>query len=85
MPILASLKCLTSISALSDMTFSHEGNKTFIDRLVNFEKMVSLQGTYFTIAETVLNGTCLIFLVCFPENDCKHSQNHEILPESAIQ
>lgn len=28
---------------LSDMTFTHEGNKTFIDSLVNFEKMVSLQ------------------------------------------
>lgn len=28
---------------LKDMTFAHEGNKTFIDRdLVNFEKMVSL-------------------------------------------
>lgn len=23
------------------MTFTHEGNKTFIDSLVNFEKMVS--------------------------------------------
>uniref|UniRef100_A0A8C2EY32 Rap guanine nucleotide exchange factor (GEF) 4 n=1 Tax=Cyprinus carpio TaxID=7962 RepID=A0A8C2EY32_CYPCA len=40
---------------IKDMTFTHEGNKTFTDRLVNFEKMVSL--------------TCLIFLVCFPEND----------------
>lgn len=28
-------------SLLSDMTFTHEGNKTFIDGLVNFEKMVS--------------------------------------------
>ncbi|KAK8761746.1 hypothetical protein V5799_026986 [Amblyomma americanum] len=26
---------------LKDMTFCHEGNKTFIDGLVNFEKMVS--------------------------------------------
>lgn len=26
---------------LSDMTFTHEGNKTFVDSLVNFEKMVS--------------------------------------------
>ncbi len=67
------------------MTFTHEGNKTFTDRLVNFEKMVSLQGTYFNISQTVLNGVCLIFLVCFPENDCKHCQNHEILSESAIQ
>lgn len=24
------------------MTFTHEGNKTFIDNMVNFEKMVSL-------------------------------------------
>uniref|UniRef100_A0A8C7KWA4 Rap guanine nucleotide exchange factor 4 n=1 Tax=Oncorhynchus kisutch TaxID=8019 RepID=A0A8C7KWA4_ONCKI len=27
---------------LKDMTFSHEGNKTFIDNMVNFEKMVSI-------------------------------------------
>uniref|UniRef100_A0A8C2GT47 Rap guanine nucleotide exchange factor 4 n=1 Tax=Cyprinus carpio TaxID=7962 RepID=A0A8C2GT47_CYPCA len=27
---------------IKDMTFTHEGNKTFIDGLVNFEKMVSL-------------------------------------------
>uniref|UniRef100_A0A8P4K134 Rap guanine nucleotide exchange factor 4 n=1 Tax=Dicentrarchus labrax TaxID=13489 RepID=A0A8P4K134_DICLA len=26
---------------LKDMTFTHEGNKTFIDNMVNFEKMVS--------------------------------------------
>lgn len=25
----------------TDMTFTHEGNKTFIDNMVNFEKMVS--------------------------------------------
>lgn len=24
------------------MTFTHEGNKTFVDGLVNFEKMVSV-------------------------------------------
>uniref|UniRef100_A0A8C2EX68 Rap guanine nucleotide exchange factor (GEF) 4 n=1 Tax=Cyprinus carpio TaxID=7962 RepID=A0A8C2EX68_CYPCA len=39
---------------IKDMTFTHEGNKTFTDRLVNFEKMVSLQGTYFSISETIL-------------------------------
>uniref|UniRef100_A0A8C9WPP6 Rap guanine nucleotide exchange factor 4 n=1 Tax=Scleropages formosus TaxID=113540 RepID=A0A8C9WPP6_SCLFO len=27
---------------IKDMTFTHEGNKTFIDNMVNFEKMVSL-------------------------------------------
>ena len=31
---------LSSIS-ISDMTFTHEGNKTYFDGLVNFEKMVS--------------------------------------------
>jgi len=25
----------------ADMTFTHEGNKTYFDGLVNFEKMVS--------------------------------------------
>lgn len=25
-----------------DMTFTHEGNKTFVDNMVNFEKMVRL-------------------------------------------
>lgn len=28
------------------MTFTHEGNKTFIDNMVNFEKVVSLLTTY---------------------------------------
>ncbi|MEQ2227683.1 Rap guanine nucleotide exchange factor 4 [Ilyodon furcidens] len=28
---------------IKDMTFAHEGNKTFIDNLVNFEKMVRLR------------------------------------------
>lgn len=26
----------------TDMTFTHEGNKTFTDNLVNFEKMVGM-------------------------------------------
>jgi hypothetical protein len=29
------------ITVFSDMTFTHEGNKTYFDGLVNFEKMVS--------------------------------------------
>lgn len=32
--------CITCYTVLPDMTFTHEGNKTFIDNLVNFEKMV---------------------------------------------
>ncbi|EPY77733.1 rap guanine nucleotide exchange factor 4 [Camelus ferus] len=28
---------------IKDMTFTHEGNKTFIDNLVNFEKMILMQ------------------------------------------
>ena len=32
---------LTLYCFLPDMTFTHEGNKTFIDNMVNFEKMVS--------------------------------------------
>lgn len=32
---------------LSDMTFTHEGNKTFVDSLVNFEKMVSFMYLFF--------------------------------------
>ncbi|KAK2108804.1 hypothetical protein P7K49_013969, partial [Saguinus oedipus] len=28
---------------IKDMTFTHEGNKTFIDNLVNFEKMENLK------------------------------------------
>jgi hypothetical protein len=29
-----------SLNFLSDLTFTHEGNKTYFDGLVNFEKMV---------------------------------------------
>lgn len=29
-----------SLKFLSDLTFTHEGNKTYFDGLVNFEKMV---------------------------------------------
>lgn len=37
------LPCNLSPSFLhSDMTFTHEGNKTFVDNMVNFEKMVRL-------------------------------------------
>lgn len=35
---------LSSCTSLPDMTFTHEGNKTFIDNLVNFEKMVRILG-----------------------------------------
>lgn len=35
--------CLTRLTVLPDMTFAHEGNKTFVDNLVNFEKMVSFR------------------------------------------
>uniref|UniRef100_A0A8C6WRW5 Ras-GEF domain-containing protein n=1 Tax=Neogobius melanostomus TaxID=47308 RepID=A0A8C6WRW5_9GOBI len=31
---------------IKDMTFTHDGNKTFIDNLVNFEKMVSFDQTF---------------------------------------
>uniref|UniRef100_A0A8C1M9I4 Rap guanine nucleotide exchange factor (GEF) 4 n=1 Tax=Cyprinus carpio TaxID=7962 RepID=A0A8C1M9I4_CYPCA len=40
---------------IKDMTFTHEGNKTFTDRLVNFEKMVRLCGIFLTVSEMVLN------------------------------
>lgn len=39
---------------IADMTFTHEGNKTFIDNLVNFEKMVRSiysKGKYFNTLE----------------------------------
>uniref|UniRef100_A0A8C7LJ42 Rap guanine nucleotide exchange factor 4b n=1 Tax=Oncorhynchus kisutch TaxID=8019 RepID=A0A8C7LJ42_ONCKI len=39
---------------LKDMTFSHEGNKTFIDNMVNFEKIVS---TYTGIHKMLINSS----------------------------
>ena len=30
----------------ADMTFTHEGNKTYFDGLVNFEKMVSIRRVF---------------------------------------
>lgn len=38
---------LLPLSFLPDMTFTHEGNKTFIENLVNFEKMVRFLADYF--------------------------------------
>lgn len=35
--------CITCFTFLPDMTFTHEGNKTFVDNLVNFEKMVGFR------------------------------------------
>jgi len=32
--------------SVADMTFTHEGNKTHFDGLVNFEKMVSVDETF---------------------------------------
>lgn len=32
--------CMNCFTFLPDMTFTQEGNKTFVDNLVNFEKMV---------------------------------------------
>uniref|UniRef100_A0A3B3QQ01 Rap guanine nucleotide exchange factor 4 n=1 Tax=Paramormyrops kingsleyae TaxID=1676925 RepID=A0A3B3QQ01_9TELE len=39
---------------IKDMTFSHEGNKTFVDNLVNFEKMVSLADSCSDMAAEVM-------------------------------
>jgi len=36
--IVDTLRCVFD----TDMTFTHEGNKTYFDGLVNFEKMVSV-------------------------------------------
>lgn len=47
-------KCLS----VSDITFIHEGNKTFHDNLVNFEKLVSSRTLYKNIV--VLNLKCLM-------------------------
>lgn len=37
--------CCLSLTVVVDMTFTHEGNKTYFDGLVNFEKMVSIGKT----------------------------------------
>uniref|UniRef100_A0A8C7ZY26 Rap guanine nucleotide exchange factor 4a n=1 Tax=Oryzias sinensis TaxID=183150 RepID=A0A8C7ZY26_9TELE len=50
---------------IKDMTFTHEGNKTFIDNLVNFEKMVS----FFQVKIVVLQAVRFVFR---SENLIKH-------------
>jgi len=47
---------------LSDMTFTHEGNKTFIDGLVNFEKMVSMLLVYMQYYLYTITFLKLIFI-----------------------
>jgi len=39
------------VPCVVDMTFTHEGNKTYFDGLVNFEKMVSISKTVHEILE----------------------------------
>uniref|UniRef100_A0A3B3V482 Rap guanine nucleotide exchange factor 5-like n=1 Tax=Poecilia latipinna TaxID=48699 RepID=A0A3B3V482_9TELE len=41
---------------LKDITFIHEGNKTFHDNLVNFEKLVSLCVSFFFWTGNIQNG-----------------------------
>uniref|UniRef100_A0A8C7NW71 Rap guanine nucleotide exchange factor 4 n=1 Tax=Oncorhynchus mykiss TaxID=8022 RepID=A0A8C7NW71_ONCMY len=48
---------------LKDMTFSHEGNKTFIDNMVNFEKMVSIHR-----CKMLINCSCHLYVCCSIHN-----------------
>ncbi|KAG1942212.1 rap guanine nucleotide exchange factor [Pimephales promelas] len=47
---------------IKDMTFTHEGNKTFIDGLVNFEKMVSMLLVYMQYYLYTITFLKLIFI-----------------------
>uniref|UniRef100_A0A672TBN4 Rap guanine nucleotide exchange factor 4-like n=1 Tax=Sinocyclocheilus grahami TaxID=75366 RepID=A0A672TBN4_SINGR len=51
---------------IKDMTFTHEGNKTFIDGLVNFEKMVTHFIVVYNIPHSVLVLEALVVLTLFP-------------------
>lgn len=76
------------------MTFTHEGNKTFIDNLVNFEKMVRLAKVplaatkdilFNCISSTADCSTDLNFCFKILADDSQHCEDTEILQESAIQ
>lgn len=45
----------------TDMTFTHEGNKTFIDSMVNFEKMVSLCARWMINFMDIFHVSCTFF------------------------
>lgn len=49
-----------------DMTFIHEGNKTFFNGLVNFEKMVILKFVKFIIIKIVY---ILTKIICYYYRD----------------
>uniref|UniRef100_A0AAY4ETC7 Rap guanine nucleotide exchange factor 4 n=1 Tax=Denticeps clupeoides TaxID=299321 RepID=A0AAY4ETC7_9TELE len=44
---------------LKDMTFTHEGNKTFVDNLVNFEKMRLIANTIRTVRHCRSQYSCI--------------------------
>lgn len=75
---------------LPDMTFTHEGNKTFIDNLVNFEKMVRiLKVPVGALKDALFNCISMtadfcythssLFFFFFPANDSQHCEDTEIL------
>lgn len=49
------------------MTFTHEGNKTFIDNMVNFEKMVSV---FFVLSHQITLKTCSNSLFLLYKRKC---------------
>lgn len=72
------------------MTFIHEGNKTFIDNLVNFEKMVSFFQVKIVVLQSVRfvfssENLMLIAAFCLTADDSQDGEDCEILQESDIQ
>lgn len=73
---------------LPDITFTHEGNKTFIDNLVNFEKMVRIPKVpVAAIKDTLFNCVSMTADVCYTDlnlfyslaDDSQHCEDTEIL------
>lgn len=71
----------------SDITFIHEGNKTFHDNLVNFEKLVRLRVFIAARASAhnseadILKTPCVCIL--FPAHDSRHGASHPTVSEKS--
>ncbi|XP_035940717.1 rap guanine nucleotide exchange factor 4 isoform X3 [Halichoerus grypus] len=85
---------------IKDMTFTHEGNKTFIDNLVNFEKMACRWGQSPIRRGRSKKRRCGKHeehgwrrsqgaregkIKTFQAHDCKYCQNSEVLQEPRLQ
>lgn len=67
------------------MTFINEGNPNYVEKLVNFEKMVSLSSRLFPTTNLPLRLMAAFFFFLLPANDRQDSEGGARVQESALQ